>query len=205
MIKNYSPLNNHMRYFVKRLAILIVLFSLTSITLNAQSDLSITKTVNNATPNVGDEITFTITIHNEGPNVATGVTVRDVIPSGYGNLTNVSNGGSTTGTTILWPGLTIPVGVTPADDIVLTVNVTVLASGDYNNRAEIIASDQVDPDSDPSLSFDDDDLTDGQPDDDETGFSSCYSYASRFEFNKNCRQFNTQHWRYSSFYFNANK
>ncbi len=160
-----------MSFLFKQLAIFIVMFGLTSLSLNAQSDLSITKTVNNATPNVGDEITFTITIHNEGPNVATGVTVRDVIPSGYGNLTNVSNGGSAAGTTVLWPNLTIPVGVNPSDDIVLTVNVTVLASGEYNNRAEIIASDQTDPDSDPSLSFDQDDGLDGTPDgvdDDET-------------------------------------
>ena len=44
----------------------------------------------------------------------------------------------------------------------------VLATGDYNNRAEIIASDNVDPDSDPNESFVNDDFTDGIADDDES-------------------------------------
>ena len=110
-------------------------------------------------------------ISNAGPDVATGVTVRDVLPSGYGGITNISGGGSTAGTTVLWPGLTIPVTDTPGDEIALTLTTTVLADGDYNNRAEIIASNSTDPDSNPALSFDTDDGLDGTPDfidDDET-------------------------------------
>lgn len=170
MVKNYSPLKNT-RILSTRILLLVCIF-LYSFTTNAQtSDLSITKTVNDAGPNVGDQITFTLTISNAGPDVATGVIVRDVLPSGYGGITNISGGGSTTGTTVLWPGLTIPVTNNPGDEIVLTLTTTVLANGIYNNRAEIIASNSADPDSDPSISFDTDDGLDGTPDlidDDET-------------------------------------
>ena len=48
-----------------------------------------------------------------------------------------------------------------------------MPTGEYDNRAEIVASDVYDPDSDPLLSFDEDDGRDGTPDlidDDETPF-----------------------------------
>jgi hypothetical protein len=49
------------------------------------ADLSMTKTVSDATPNVGDQITFTVTLSNQGPDAATGVpggdSARSQIPS----------------------------------------------------------------------------------------------------------------------------
>ncbi len=173
MVKNYSPFKNFRIIFTKSSFLLLAYLCLSVGMIHAQtSDLSITKTVNNATPNVGDQIMFTITVSNAGPDIATGVTIRDVLPSGYSGLTSISGGGSSTGSTVLWPGLTIPVTNSPGDEIVLTLMATVAATGEYNNRAEIIASDNIDPDSDPSLSFDTDDGRDGTPDlidDDETG------------------------------------
>ena len=170
MVKNYSPCKKLRIALVKQL-FACFLFTFTLMSYAQTSDLSITKEVNDASPNVNDQITFTITISNAGPDVANGVTVRDVLPTGYGGITNISGGGSTSGTTVLWPGLTIPVTNSPGDEIVLTLTTTVLPSGDYNNRAEIIASNSSDPDSDVSLSFDTDDGLDGTPDlidDDET-------------------------------------
>ncbi len=170
MVKNYSP-QKKFRILNSRILLISCLLLSAVFSFGQTSDLSIVKTVNDATPNVGDQITFTISVSNAGPDVATGVTVRDVLPSGYGGITNISGGGSTTGTTVLWPGLTIPVTANPGDEITLTLTTTVLSTGDYNNRAEIIASDSVDPDSDPSISFDTDDGLDGTPDlidDDET-------------------------------------
>lgn len=47
-----------------------------------QSDLSLTKVVDNATPNDGDNVTYTIQVTNNGPSNATGVEVTDILPVG---------------------------------------------------------------------------------------------------------------------------
>ena len=152
---------------IANLLLFLLLFNVTlfSFSVKAQtSDLSITKSVNNNTPFIGDAIIFTLTITNNGPNVASGVAVLDEVPSGYGSITNISNGGATIGNSINWTGLIIQ----PNTSVVLTLKAIVLPTGNYNNRAEIVASNNIDPDSDPTSSFDDDDLNDGIIDDDET-------------------------------------
>jgi large repetitive protein len=53
-----------------------------SVTVNPQTDLSLTKTASTKTPNVDDEIDYTLTAHNAGPNDATGVTIQDSLPAG---------------------------------------------------------------------------------------------------------------------------
>ena len=128
------------------------------------SDVSITKIIDNATPLVGSTVTFTLTVSNDGPSDATGISVEDIVPDGYDTLTAITAGSTITGNTINWASLTVPSG--SSTNLVFTARV--LATGDYNNRAEIIASDNVDPDSDPNDSFADDDLTDGIADDDES-------------------------------------
>lgn len=55
-------------------------------------DLSVEKTVNNATPYVGEEVTFTITVTNNGPDDATEVTVTDKLPDGLVYVSDDSNG-----------------------------------------------------------------------------------------------------------------
>ena len=168
MKKNYS-VKIGVRPNIVKLTFLLLFFAITLFTdtiIAQTSDLSITKSVNNSTPSIGDPIVFTLTVTNSGPDIASGVAVLDEVPSGYGSITNISNGGATIGNSINWTGLIIQ----PNTSIQLTLNVTVLASGEYNNRAEIIASDSADPDSDPNSSFgaENDDLNDGIEDDDET-------------------------------------
>ena len=112
------------------------------------ADLSLVKTVSNETPNVGEEITFTITVSNAGPNDATGVAVSDTVPSGYSAVANADNGGDINGNLVTWTDL-----VVPADgEVILTFTAEVVAPAegvDYQNIAQVDASDQYDPDSEP--------------------------------------------------------
>lgn len=114
------------------------------------ADLSLEKTVSNKNPNVDEVITFTLQLNNEGPSQATGVAVDDIIPLGYRNITNISNGGLFRNNIIKWTNLIVPVG-----GITLTYQVTVasphgLDGYDYLNIAQVTASDQYDPDSKPN-------------------------------------------------------
>ncbi|MEZ4913957.1 MAG: DUF11 domain-containing protein [Chitinophagales bacterium] len=111
-----------------------------------QSDLSLVKTVSASTVNVNDVVTFTITVHNAGPDTATNITVKDVVPLGYTNITSITPSGSLTGQTINWNIASLAVGA----DAVLSFQSTVTATDSYINIAEIIAVDQFDPDSSPN-------------------------------------------------------
>ncbi|MCP3998499.1 MAG: DUF11 domain-containing protein, partial [bacterium] len=129
------------------------------------ADISLAKTISDATPNVGDNVTFTITISNAGPNDATGVAISDLIPFGYNTVSNISAGGSLVGPTVTWSGLTVVSGGTT----VVTFDAVVASPpADYANTAEVTASDQMDPDSTPDnddgdQSEDDEDSADATP------------------------------------------
>ena len=108
--------------------------------------------MSDAQPNVGDVITFSIEVTNEGPNDATGIAVTDQVPSGYTNITNVSNGGDIilpvglTDGVISWADIDLAAGAS----IVLTFDVEVLApvaGAEFLNIAEVVALDQEDIDS----------------------------------------------------------
>jgi uncharacterized repeat protein (TIGR01451 family) len=111
-----------------------------------EADLSLVKTVDDATPVIGDVVTFTITVTNDGPDDAVGVAFEDVVPAGYSNISNISSGGVLVGSTITWSGLTVTTG----PPLVVTFEATVESPpADYVNVAEVTASDQFDPDSTP--------------------------------------------------------
>lgn len=52
------------------------------IEISNETDIVITKVVDNATPNTGDTITYTITISNNGSAVVTNLEVEDILPAG---------------------------------------------------------------------------------------------------------------------------
>ena len=108
------------------------------------ADLSLEKGIatGSSTPNVGDTVTFTLTVINAGSDTATNVSVSDVVPSGFSGITAIDNGGVNTSGTIDWTLASIASG----DSLTLSYVVTVEASGDYINTAEITGSDQYDPD-----------------------------------------------------------
>ncbi len=104
-------------------------------------DLSLEKTVNDATPLVGDNVTFAITLTNAGPDDATGVQVTDQLPSGYTYVSDDS-GGSYASNTGLWDIGNVAMGATATLHITATVNLT----GDYMNVVEVTASNETDSD-----------------------------------------------------------
>lgn len=113
------------------------------------ADLSLTKTVNNATPNVGSNVTYTLTVRNAGPNAATGVTVREPLPAGLtfvsASSTPDAAGGGYDAATGIWTVGSVASG----GEAVLRLLVTPTVPGAISNTAEILTSDQPDPDSTP--------------------------------------------------------
>ncbi len=132
------------------------------------ADLSIEKIVSNATPLVGDTVEFTINVTNSGDSDATGVQIRDQLPVGYTFVSYVATAGLYDSDTGIWSiNGTILDGTTESLILLTTVNDPTDTEGEYINSAEIIASDQADPDSNTNSDSTIDDLADGIADDDE--------------------------------------
>ena len=78
------------------------------------ADLSLVKTVSDATPNVGDSVTFTITVSNAGPDAATNVAVSDVLPGGFsydaGSIAGGDGRDDSGAPTLVWTITSIPSG-----------------------------------------------------------------------------------------------
>ncbi|WP_263361285.1 DUF7507 domain-containing protein [Flavobacterium collinsii] len=106
----------------------------------AQSNVGITKTASSATPNVGSNVTFTLTATNAGPSNATGVSVTDILPSGYTFVSSSTASGTYTSGTGIWAIGTLANGANATLSIIATVN----ASGTYTNSASITAN-EADP------------------------------------------------------------
>ncbi len=114
-----------------------------------QADLSLTKTINNATPTIGETIVFTITLTNSGPYSASGVQVRDILPTG---ISYDSGNSSIPDSTIydditgIWDLSTLTIN--NGDNIILQIaGIITPACGEITNVAEIISGDGQDPDS----------------------------------------------------------
>ncbi|MVZ96268.1 DUF11 domain-containing protein [Sphingorhabdus sp. IMCC26285] len=112
------------------------------------ADLSLAKTVSNATPASGNAISYTLSATNSAssPSAASGVTVRDVLPFGV-TFVSATGFGSYNSSTGIWTVGSIPVGTTRT----LTINVTITAGlgTTIQNDAEISASSITDLDSIP--------------------------------------------------------
>ena len=117
-----------------------------SLTVSAQADLSLLKTISNPTPFVGSTVTFTVTLANAGPAPADGVTVTDPLPIGYTFVSASPSQGTYDALSGLWTIGTVGVGASPT----LAVQATVNLSGPYGtNIAEVMTSSLPDPDSTP--------------------------------------------------------
>jgi uncharacterized repeat protein (TIGR01451 family)/gliding motility-associated-like protein len=103
---------------------------------DCSADLSIVKTVNNANPIIGQTVVFTIVATNNGPNNATGVTVTDILQSGYTYISSTTTTGSFDPLTGVWTIGNLNVGVIET----LTITVSVNTSGVYVNTATIVGN-----------------------------------------------------------------
>ena len=115
-----------------------------------EADLSLTKTVSNTTPNVGDQVTFSIQLSNAGPNTATNVKVEDYLPIGYGSINNITGGGIYLNDSIEWSIDTLQAGADTTLTFTAIVRVPRAQLKEHVNEAEVTASDQFDPDSEPN-------------------------------------------------------
>ncbi|MEQ9663366.1 MAG: proprotein convertase P-domain-containing protein, partial [Parasphingopyxis sp.] len=112
------------------------------------ADLSLAKSVSNASPAAGSTITYTLTLNNAAASnqTATNVTVRDALPFGA-TFVAASGYGSYSSITGLW---TVP-SIAPNQTRTLTITATVSASAGATviNSAEVQSSNRTDPDSTP--------------------------------------------------------
>lgn len=119
-----------------------------------QVDLSLTKTVNNATAAVGSNVTFTITVSNAaGQSTATNVQVTDLLPAGFTYVSDTPSQGTYTSGTGIWS-----VGnINTAGNATLQIVATKAAAGAVVNTAEVTDVDQADIDSTPNNGATEDD------------------------------------------------
>jgi uncharacterized repeat protein (TIGR01451 family) len=111
-------------------------------------DLSLTKTVNDATPNVGSNITYTITLNNAaGHDTATDISVKDVLPDGL-SLVSVTPTSGTYNNGV-WSINSLASGSSVTLTFVATVTSNVNLTS-FTNTAEVIAAGQYDVDSIPN-------------------------------------------------------
>jgi predicted CXXCH cytochrome family protein len=112
------------------------------------ADLSLTKSIDNATPYVGGNVNFTLTVTNGGLNSATGVTVKDLLPAPDLTYVSYSGDGTYDSSTGIWTVGSVANGASKS----LTITASVVSANIITNVAEIWTSDQSDPDSTPANS-----------------------------------------------------
>ena len=110
------------------------------------TDLMVTKTVDNGTPDEGGTIIFTVTVTNSGSIQVTNVSLDDVLPTGLTAGTITPSQGSYTAPT--WTIGTIDAGSSVTLDITATVNAG-MAGQTITNTVTGVALDQVDSNSTP--------------------------------------------------------
>jgi len=140
---------------IQRIFAFLVFVLLSINFVNAQSDISVSKTSSSSTAAIEDQVSFTITVNNEGATDLNNVVIADALPS---NTTFVSYSGS--GTYNSASGIlnitSIPVGTSQMHTILLEIT----GDGIIYNQAEVMSMDEVDVDSTPGNgNFNEDDIS----------------------------------------------
>ena len=107
---------------------------------DAKADLSLTKTVDDATPQYQQNVTFTLTAHNNGPATATNVAVTDKLPAG---LKFVSTDGNYDPATGVWTVGNLASGATA----ILHIVAQAIAANTQLTNTAVIGGNQTDTNS----------------------------------------------------------
>jgi uncharacterized repeat protein (TIGR01451 family)/gliding motility-associated-like protein len=100
------------------------------------TDLGITKTVDNVAPCIGSNVEFTVKLNNLGGNNVSGVSVNDLLPSGYTYVSSIPSIGSYNSGTGVWS-----IGDLDGEtEVTLKITAKVNASGIYTNTASLPTS-----------------------------------------------------------------
>ena len=111
------------------------------------ADLSLIKTVDQATPGLGETVVYTLTLSNAGPDAGSNIEVQDAFPAGLAYVSH--GGGSYDNGSGRWTVASLPVG----QSAVLQITATVQGTGAIVNTAQVGGADQRDPDSTPGNSI----------------------------------------------------
>jgi uncharacterized repeat protein (TIGR01451 family) len=122
--------------------------TLATVQIAPSADLSLTKSVSNASPAPGASINYILSVTNASGSALTanGVTVQDILPAGFA-FTSAAGFGSYNNTTGVWTVGSISPGTTRT--LTITGTVTASAGASVTNVAEIGASSAFDFDSTP--------------------------------------------------------
>jgi len=110
-----------------------------------KADLELTKQADKTQYNVGEQVKFTISIINKGPDIATGIAVKEILPAGISFVLATATVGTFNNVTGIWTVGTLNSNQQAA----LSITGSVTQTGTITNTAEVIASNQPDPDSSP--------------------------------------------------------
>ena len=108
-----------------------------------QSDLALTKSVDDATPNEGDTVIYALLLTNNGPQTATSVQVHDLLPSGV-TLTGANlSQGSYSSASGIWSVGTLAMNTNATLALQVLIN-NGTAGNSITNTAVILSADQTD-------------------------------------------------------------
>ena len=109
-------------------------------------DLSLSKTVDDASPVPGQAITYTVSVHNSGTTGASGVVISDTLSASVTFVTsNTTNGSSYDANTGVWD--VGNVGASTGVTLTLVVTANAVSGQSITNTAVLSASTPPDPDS----------------------------------------------------------
>ncbi|MFD2932848.1 sialate O-acetylesterase [Spirosoma flavum] len=110
------------------------------------ADLSMSMSISNRTPDTGEPITLTLIVTNSGPSDAANVKVQSLLPAGIDFIDATSAAISATANTVNINAGTLPNGVSQP----FAFRVKTSKPGVFATSAQITASSQFDPDSQPN-------------------------------------------------------